>query len=94
MKVGQWSNFSWLRSAKYDIHRWRYCHNLTRKLWDDNTYEQILQQTATKNIDIFNKSYTGYLIRHGTHMIANNSTNNNVVFFFVSDMKILYYDNY
>ena len=30
---------------------------------------------------------------HGTHMIANNSTNNNV-FFFVSDLKIVNYNNY
>ena len=30
---------------------------------------------------------------HGTDQIANSSTNNNVVFFFVSDLKIVY-DNY
>ena len=31
----------------------------------------------------------------GTHVIANNSTNNDVVFlFFVSDLKIAYYNNY
>ena len=31
---------------------------------------------------------------HGTYVTANNSTNNNVVFFFVSDLKIVYYNNY
>ena len=30
---------------------------------------------------------------HGTHMIANSSTTNNVVFFFVSDLKIVYYNH-
>ena len=32
--------------------------------------------------------------QYGTHVTANNSTNNNVVFFFVSDLKIAYYNNY
>ena len=31
---------------------------------------------------------------HGTHMTANNSTSINVVFFLVSDLKIVYYNNY
>ena len=31
---------------------------------------------------------------HGTHVTANNSTNDNVVFLFVSDFKIVYYNNY
>ena len=40
-------------------------------------------------------SSPGYPNIHGTHVIANNSTNNNVVFlFFVSDLKIVYYNNY
>ena len=29
-----------------------------------------------------------------TNVIANNSTNNNVVFFIVSDFKIVFYNNY
>ena len=36
----------------------------------------------------------GCLSIHGTHVTANNSTNNNVVFFFVSDLKTVYYNNY
>ena len=36
----------------------------------------------------------GCLNIYGTHVTANNSTNNNVVFFFVSDLKIVYYNNY
>ena len=36
----------------------------------------------------------GYLNIHGTHVTANNSTNNNVVFFFLSDLKIVYNNNY
>ena len=36
----------------------------------------------------------GCLNIHGTHVIANNSTNNDVVFFFVSDLEIVYYNNY
>ena len=35
-----------------------------------------------------------YLLSHGTHMTANNSTTNKVGFFFVSDLKIVYYNNY
>ena len=35
----------------------------------------------------------GCLNIHGTHVTANNSTNDNV-FFFVSDLKIVYYNNY
>ena len=31
---------------------------------------------------------------HRTHVTANNSTNNNDVFFFVSDLKIVYYNNH
>ena len=30
----------------------------------------------------------------GTHMTVNNFTNNNAVFFFVSNEKIVYYNNY
>ena len=36
----------------------------------------------------------GCLSIHGTHVIANNSTNNNAVFFFVPDLKLVYYNNY
>ena len=31
---------------------------------------------------------------HGTHVTVDNSTNNNVMFFFVLDLKIVYYNNY
>ena len=31
---------------------------------------------------------------HEIHMTAYNSTTNNVVFFFASDLKIVYYNNY
>ena len=38
---------------------------------------------------------TGCLNIHETHVTANNSTNNNyVVFFFVSDLNIVHYNNY
>ena len=33
--------------------------------------------------------YIGCLNLHGTHVTANDSTNNNVVFFIVSDLKII-----
>ena len=36
----------------------------------------------------------GCLTLHGTHMTAINSTNNNVVFFFVSNLKMIYNNNY
>ena len=31
---------------------------------------------------------------HWTHVTADKSTNNTVVFFFVSDLKMVYYNNY
>ena len=31
---------------------------------------------------------------HGTHVIANNSTYNNFVFFLILNLIILYYNNY
>ena len=43
-------------------------------------------------ISIISKiSSIGCLDIHGTHVTANNSTNNNVVFIFVPDLKIEYY---
>ena len=36
----------------------------------------------------------GCLNIHGTHLTANNPTTNNIVFFLVSDLKIVYYNNY
>ena len=38
--------------------------------------------------------HIGGLNIHRTHVTANNSTYDNVVFFFVSDLKIVYYNNY
>ena len=35
--------------------------------------------------------YIGYFIIHGT---TNNSSDNNAVFFFVSDFEIVYHNNY
>ena len=36
----------------------------------------------------------GSLYIYGIHVTANNSTNNNVMFFFASDLKIVYYNKY
>ena len=36
----------------------------------------------------------GVLIIYGLHVKASNSTNNNVEFLFVSDLKIVYYNSY
>ena len=36
----------------------------------------------------------GCLNIHRTHVTVNNSTNKNAVFIFVSDLKIVYYNNY
>ena len=38
--------------------------------------------------------HTGCLDIYGTNVPANNSSNNDVVFFLVSDLKIEYYNNY
>ena len=50
--------------------------------------------SATTNSKKITAYYIGYLNIHGTHVTAHNSTNNNIVFFFVSDLKIVYYNNY
>ena len=36
----------------------------------------------------------GFINIHGTHMTVNNSTSNSDMFFFVSDLKIVYNNNY
>ena len=38
--------------------------------------------------------YIGCVNTHGTYVTANNSTNNNIEFAFVSKLKIVYYNNY
>ena len=38
--------------------------------------------------------HLGCLNKHETHVTANNSTNNSIVFFLVSDLKIVYFNNY
>ena len=38
--------------------------------------------------------YIGCLNIQGIHVTANNSTTNNVVFFIISDLKIVYNNNY
>ena len=40
------------------------------------------------------KLLTECLNIQGTYVTANNSTNNSVVFFFASNLKIVYYNNY
>ena len=55
----------------------------------------IYQQTTKKlHGGSLQSTYTGCLNIHGTHVTANNYTNNNVLFFLVSDMKIVCYNNY
>ena len=41
-----------------------------------------------------NSANTGSLNIHMTHLTDNNSTNYNVLFFFGSGLKIVYYNNY
>ena len=53
----------------------------------------------TWNLKLKNSTLHMFLITeclniYRTHVAANNFTNNNVVFFFVSDLKIVYYNNY
>ena len=38
--------------------------------------------------------YIGYPNINGTHVTVNKSTNNNNMFFLVSDLKTVYYNNY
>ena len=38
--------------------------------------------------------YIGCLNIHGTQVTTNNSINDNVIFCFVSDLKLVYYSNY
>ena len=52
----------------------------------------------TKSLKTFSKQMQpfniGCLNIHGTHVTVNNSTNDYGMFFFVSDLKIIYYNNY
>ena len=52
--------------------------------------------TAIALVSVINHYHIniGYINIHGTHETANESANNNAVFFFVSDLKIVYYNNY
>ena len=58
-----------------------------------STKTYIYTQTHTR-LHLYTYAFTGCLKTHGTHVTANNSTNNNVEFIFVSDLKIVYYNNY
>ena len=61
----------------------------------------IMKIFAIFEIHVRYKLIIGFLTRntvclniHGTHVIAKNFTNNDVVFFFVLDLKIINYNNY
>ena len=83
----------------YTIHpqqKNRWCHisrghtqkrkrNLIRELNLARVYKQCLS--------IYVYIYIRYLNIHETHVSATNPSNNNVVFFLVSDLKIIYYNN-
>ena len=66
--------------------------------------KKTLKEEQHKNLNILTAllflptqymyKYIGHLNIHGTHMSADKSTNNNAVVFFVSDLKIVYYNNY
>ena len=60
--------------------------------YDDNHYTTVMMMMIILNNIHFD--CIGCLNIHETHVTANNSTNNNIVFFFVSDLKIVYYKNY
>ena len=65
--------------------------------------KDMFQMTAILLVSVINHCHInglhlfcdtlGSLNIHGTHVTANNSTNNNVVFFFISDLKIVCYDS-
>ena len=48
----------------------------------------------TREKKYFASLLTGSLNIHGTDVTANNSSNINVVFFPISDLKRVYYNNY
>ena len=52
----------------------------------------IIETAKVKKI-AYSMDNTGYLNIHKSHVTANISSNNNVVFFLASDMKIVYYNN-
>ena len=54
----------------------------------------VLPSPSCSTAFLWQFSSIGSLNIHGTYVIVNYSTNNNVVFFFVSDLKIVYYNNY
>ena len=61
---------------------------------DSATQVQILNESDCISycLNILGKGI-GSLNLHGTHVTANNSSDNNLVFFFVSDLKIVNYND-
>ena len=64
--------------------------NISFKQVDTITHEPKYLSSESLTLKIYIMSCNGCLNIHRTHVTANNSTSNNVVFFFVTDLKIVY----
>ena len=84
----QWSRANWTTKEVYKDLLW-----FQTKLsnYSIAKFYVIFQYIIINTLEI---CFIGCLNIHGTHVTANNSINDNVVFFFVSDLKIVYYNNY
>ena len=73
----------------------------TQQMHGGHRFTKSLKKTKhlmymyAKKILAKNKKKNDKISQHNEiHVAANNSTNNNVGFFFVSDLRIVYYNNY
>ena len=83
--------------AHFSLHSFLLCQLLTYFIYDFKNvrgkYEFPMTYIFSFGwLEIF--SNIGCLNIHGTHVTANNSTINNVVSSFISDLKVVYYYNY
>ena len=68
---------------------------IMRRVLETCCHSNSKENTYVKNSQgVNNDNNIGCLNIHGTHVTANNSTNNILLFFFISDLKIVYYNNY
>ena len=74
-------------TTNYRVSQYVTANNSTSNIGCLNVYgTSVTANNSTTKI--------GCLNIQGTQVTANNSSNNNVVFFFVSNLKIVYYNNY
>ena len=80
----------------YYFMRWNdyFYKNLYSNIWSIGSYSGVSISSQIRTEGVGKSVGIGCFNIQGTHVAADISTNNNAVFFFVSDLKIVYYNNY